>query len=204
MNLWALKTDLFLYKVRGLQTQNQDRAAQLTKAAGCRCSSRVGRHFRRHSHCSRYMTLVHTDPVWALQFVRVARVHVLVWTTNKTPSLLHVFTFINIVFLSLHFHYYMYSPSLTLYSSLFTFIHLCRHCIRFLIQTHRQLLSRQLTSVVTPLTDIITSIDHVFRSLLLSPLLVLLIVSSGALFIRWIGNCTIKTHIIFCIIRTVN
>ena len=28
--------------------------------------------------------------------------------------------------------------------------------------------------------------------------------SSGALFIRWIGNCTIKTHIIFCITRTVN
>jgi len=29
-------------------------------------------------------------------------------------------------------------------------------------------------------------------------------VSSGALFIRWIGNCTIKTHIIFCITGTVN
>ena len=52
-------------------TQKQDRAAQLTEAAGCRCSSRVGRYFRCDS-------LVHTDPVWALQFVRVARVHVLV------------------------------------------------------------------------------------------------------------------------------
>ena len=35
-------------------TQKQDRAAQLTKAAGWRCSSRVGRHIRRHSRCSRY------------------------------------------------------------------------------------------------------------------------------------------------------
>ena len=35
-------------------TQKQDRAAQLTKAAGWRYSSRVGRHIRRHSRCSRY------------------------------------------------------------------------------------------------------------------------------------------------------
>ena len=41
---------------------------------------------------------------------------------------------------------------------------------------------------------------HLF---LTSPLF-LLIVSSGALFITWMANCTIKTHTIFSITRTAN
>ena len=59
-----------------------------------------------------------------------------------------------------------------------------------------------ISSIVTPLIDIITATDlHLFRSLLLSPSLFLSIVCSGAPFITWIGNWTIKTHIIFSIIQ---
>ena len=149
-------------------TQKQDRAAQLTKAAGCRCSSRVGRHFRRHSRCSRYTHDSCTHRSRLGTSIRPSGTRTRARLNNKQKGL----------------HYYMYSPSLTLYSCLFTFIHLCRHCIHFLIQPHRQLHSHPLTSIVTLLIDIITSTDHLFRSPLLSPLLVLLIVSSGASFIR--------------------
>ena len=52
MKLSVVKTDPFRHEKRGLPTQMQDQAAQLTEAAGCRGSSRVGRHFRRHrSRC---------------------------------------------------------------------------------------------------------------------------------------------------------
>ena len=121
-------------------TQNQDQAAQLTEAAGCRCSSRVGRHFIATVVVAvTHMILVRTDPVWALQFVRVARVHMLGWTTNKTPSLLHVFTFINIVFVSLHFHspvlslhsLFHLTPSSVAFNVIVTSVHLHRH------STHR-------------------------------------------------------------------
>ena len=54
MNLSVEKTDLFRYEERGLQTQNQERPAQLTEAAGCRGSSRVARHFRRHTALCRH------------------------------------------------------------------------------------------------------------------------------------------------------
>ena len=78
------------------------------------------------------------------------------------------------------------------------FIHLCR-------QLHATSSKHPLTSIVTPLTDIITAIDlHLFRSPLLSPSLFLWIVSSGALLITWIGNWTIKTHTIFSIVKSGN
>ena len=54
MKLSVEKTDVFWYEERGLQTQKQERAAQLTEAAQCRGSSRVARHFRRHSPLRRY------------------------------------------------------------------------------------------------------------------------------------------------------
>ena len=70
---------------------------------------------------------------------------------------------------------------------------------------HATLSSDPLASIVTPLIDIITAIDlHLFRSLLLSPSLFLWIVCSGAPFITWIGNWTIKTHTIFSIVKSGN
>ena len=72
-------------------------------------------------------------------------------------------------------------------------------------QLHATLSSHPLTSIVTQLIDIITAIDHhLFRSLLLSPSLFLWIVCSGALFITWIGNWTIKTHTIFSFVKSGN
>ena len=77
--------------------------------------------------------------------------------------------------------------------------------IHFYSQLHATLSSHPLTSIVTPLIDIITAIDlHLFRSLLLSPSLFLWIVSSGARFITWIGNWTIKTRTIFSIVKSGN
>ena len=65
--------------------------------------------------------------------------------------------------------------------------------------------SAHLYSIVTPLIDIITAIDlHLFRSLLLSPSLFLWIVCSGARFITWISNWTIKTRTIFSIVKSGN
>ena len=48
------KTDLFRYEECGLQTQKQERSAQLTEAAECRGNSRITRHFRRHSPLRRH------------------------------------------------------------------------------------------------------------------------------------------------------
>ena len=74
--------------------------------------------------------------------------------------MLRVNTFIVTVIVSLHFYTAFSSRSLTLRVS---FIHLYR-------QLHSTLLSHPLTSIGTPLVDIITSIGHhFFRSLLLSP-----------------------------------
>ena len=54
-----------------------------------------------------------------------------------------------------------------------------------------------------PLIDIITAIDlHLFRSLLLSSSHFLWIVCSGARFITWIGNWTIKMRTIFSIVKS--
>ena len=65
--------------------------------------------------------------------------------------------------------------------------------------------SAHLYSIVTPLIDIITAIDlRLFRSLLLSPSVFLWIVCSGARFITWIGNWTIKTRTIFSIVKSGN
>ena len=77
--------------------------------------------------------------------------------------------------------------------------------IHFYSQLHATLSSHPLTSIVTPLIDIITAIDlHLFRWLLLSPSVFLWIVSSGARLITWIGNWTIKTRTIFSIVKSGN
>ena len=125
-------------------TQKRDRAAQLTEAAGCRCSSRVGRHFRRHSGCSRYTHDCCTHRSRLGTSIRPSGTRTRAKLNNKqnaflitcihlhyymySPSLLHVFTFINIVFVSLHFH----SPV----SSLHSLFHLTPSSLAF-TSTHR-------------------------------------------------------------------
>ena len=129
----------------------------------------------------------------------------------------------------------MYSPSSSMYSSLFIFIHLWLHCIRlsrhfhssssslpatiFITYNHQQRLS--CSPLLSIAFNVIVSSTHLHRhsthrhyrfhwssslpfSFILSPPLFLLIVSSGALFITWIDNWTVKTHTIFSITRTGN
>ena len=153
--------------MRGLQNQKQDRAAQLTKAAGCRCSSRVGHHFRRHSGCSRYTHDSCTHRSRLGTSIRVARVHMLGWTTNKTPSLLHVSTFINIIFVSLDFHspvsslhsLFHLTPSSVTFNVIVTSAHIHRHSTYRHYHFHWSFL---------PFSFIVTStrpINRVFRCL---------------------------------------
>ena len=171
-----------------------------------------------------HVRLLNTDPVCALPIIREALV--LDWTTDKSPSLSRVFTFIVNVFVSLHFH----TPVASLHSSLsslsfvfvITFIQLLPattvityknnqgECCSSLFhvdycQLRPTLSSDALISIVSSFINIITSTDHhLFRSHLLSPALFLLIFSSGALFITWINNQTVKTHTIFSITKTGN
>ena len=113
-----VKTDLFRYEERGLQTQNQDRVAQLTEAAVCRGSSRVARHLRHHSPHRR-----HTDNScqYISRFCTASRVGGTRTRLNNRE-----------IILIKRLNYHRYSPSSLLYLSLFTFIHLCLHCIRLL------------------------------------------------------------------------
>ena len=87
--------------------------------------------------------------------------------TNKTPSLLHVFTFINIVFVSLHFHspvsslhsLFHLTPSSVTFNVIVTSAHLHRH------STHRHYHFHWSS---LPFTFIVTStrpINRVFQGL---------------------------------------